>query len=153
MTLTIKLFGIILIVLCCAALGFFSASRLTRRERDLRWYAAATQSIKQKIRYSSAELPEILEEIYGRENYYSVSVPLKVRLKKSGLNRSDEEVIGAFFSSLGSADREAEMSRCDSALMEINFRTDSAIEQNAKQSKLCRSLGVLGGIAVGIMLL
>lgn len=153
MSWIIKISGIILIVLSCFCAGFGKALKLSAHERDLKWYLSAFGQIKQKIRYSSAELPEIIGGISGCEKYYSISVPFAVNFQKSGLAASDEELIADFFKGAGAGDRAAEIERCNNYIKELEFRHSQADEQRREKTRLCRMLGVLGGIAVGIILI
>ncbi len=151
--MSLRLAGIALIVLFCSLSGLAFSRNCLRRVADLRWYFSALSMLKQKIRYTSLELPELLNEIAGRENYYTVSRPFSVQLLPSALSLDDQKLLEEFFFDAGMGDRQAEISRCEVFLKELEYRLNSIEGAAAEKARLIRSLGLLSGLAIGIMLL
>ena len=149
----IKLFGIVFIIISSTGVGFYYSYRLTSRCRDLRWYISAINHIRNKIMYGNAEICDAVLSIAGGERYLRIDKPFKVSLLKSGLNKSDEEMLYEFFDSVGSADAKTEAQRCEGVIKEAESRL-AVYEEKAKQKcKISRMLGIFAGLAAAIILL
>ena len=101
MPFLVKMVGFCFIMCATTMFGVTLSKELKERMQTLNWFVAATDEIAEKIRYSSAELPQIVRSIYNYDNFLTVAEPFCVNIKPAGLNEDDQKTINEFFKGLG----------------------------------------------------
>ena len=170
----IKFIGCSVILLSTTLIGHFAADKYLKRPDILRAIQIALEMLEMHISFTATILPDALEKIADTsvENvnklFLNTADLLKLRsgmtvreawnksiskLKKDlYLEKEDEEVLRALGNSLGTTDCESQL-----RLLQLTRSKLSTIEKKAeilkqKNVRLCRSLGVLSGLIIIILL-
>jgi stage III sporulation protein AB len=169
-----KLLGCIMVLLSCGFLGYILSSDCKKRPRQLRELQSMLQIFETRISYLSDILAEAFESICslgGGETgvFFSDTVErlrsgrsisasqaweeaVRENIKRTSLNREDEEILVSFGKFLGSSDLEGQIKNIRLTLEQLRLQEHKAEESRAKNEGMYRSLGILGGIAVVIVL-
>lgn len=153
MPFLIKVIGFCFIVCATTLFGISLSKDLKGRMQSLNWFVNLTDEVAEKIRYSSAELPQIVRSIYNYDTYLSVDEPFRVYLKNTGLDNDDKRMIEEFFAGLGLGDTESQIKRCGIYKRQLLRRYENADRQYTEKSKLYKKLGFFGGLTVVIILI
>ena len=153
MVFVIKLVGLTLLTAAATLVGFNLSGNLKRRTETLNWFVRTVGIIGDKIRYSSAELSKVLDEIPVHDTYFEVLHPLKVKVLPNGLNTSDIETIEEFFSRLGMGDITEQLNICKMYTKELAFRYEDARREFIEKSKPIKALGFFAGLGISIILI
>lgn len=158
--------GIFLVSLLPALLGFSMASRLSRRIAVLNELKLLISEIKEQIRYSSREICPLLKMIGGKGCYSNLLFLNELtddgvwnpRLKDDdllscGLCKEDLSAVKNFFLGLGTSDTEGQISHCELYFAELTKMAGEAERLQSDKGRLYRTLGMIGGIGVAIMLI
>jgi len=170
-----KLAGSVIVILSCTFLGFVLSNDCKRRPQQLRELQSLLQMFENQITYLSDVISEAFErisrvgcsetciffsktvEILKKERAISASeaweLAVRQNIKKTSLNMEDEEIIAAFGKMLGSSDLEGQVKNIRLTLEHLKLQEEKAEESRRSNEKMYRSLGILGGIAVVIVLL
>lgn len=170
-----KITGSIIVLFSCGFLGYILSRDLSCRPQQLRELQGLLQMFENQISYLSDVIAEAFERIYkvGRSEtciFFRRSIELleqekaisaaqaweqAVRqcIRKTALNREDEEILSAFGKSLGNTDLEGQIKNIRLTLDQLKLQEGKAEESRRKNENMYRSLGILGGIAVVIVLL
>ena len=171
----LKIAGSVIVIMSCAFLGFILSADCRKRPQQLRELQSFLQMFENQISYLSDVIADAFERIgriSGSETwiFFSGTVEaLKERkaksaseaweyavrsnIKKTSLNREDEEILVSFGKILGSTDLEGQIKNIRLTLGQLRLQESKAEESRAKNENMYRSLGILGGIAVVIVLL
>ena len=153
MPFLIKVIGFCFIVCATTLFGISLSKDLKGRMQSLNWFVNLTDEVAEKIRYSSAELPQIVRSIYNYDTYLSVDEPFRVYLKNTGLDNDDNRMIEEFFAGLGLGDTESQIKRCGIYKRQLLRRYENADRQYTEKSKLYKKLGFFGGLTIVIILI
>ncbi len=153
MPFLIKVIGFCFIVCATTLFGISLSKDLKGRMQSLNWFVNLTDEVAEKIRYSSAELPQIVRSIYNYDTYLSVDEPFRVYLKNTGLDKDDKRMIEEFFAGLGLGDTESQIKRCGIYKRQLLRRYENADRQYTEKSKLYKKLGFFGGLTIVIILI
>lgn len=171
----LKIAGSIIVILSCSFLGFILSADCKKRPRQLRELQSFLQMFENQISYLSDVITDAFERISkigGSETcvFFSETVAaLKERkarsaseawenavrnnIKRTSLNREDEEILVSFGKILGSTDLDGQIKNIRLALSQLKLQENKAEESRVKNESMYRSLGILGGIAVVVVLL
>lgn len=153
MPFLIEVIGFCFIVCATTLFGISLSKDLKGRMQSLNWFVNLTDEVAEKIRYSSAELPQIVRSIYNYDTYLSVDEPFRVYLKNTGLDNDDKRMIEEFFAGLGLGDTESQIKRCGIYKRQLLRRYENADRQYTEKSKLYKKLGFFGGLTIVIILI
>ncbi len=153
MVFVIKIVGLILLTAAATLIGFNLSGNLKRRAETLNWYIRALGIIGDKIRYSSAELSKILDEIPAHDAYFLVNNPFGVTVFQNGLNSEDVATVDEVFSRLGMGDITEQLNLCEMYKKELTFRYDDARREYKEKSKPIKMLGFFAGLGISIILI
>lgn len=151
MDFLIKCFGIVFIIASTSLLGVYSGFKLKSRADALSWYVSAVCEIRDKVRATSAEIPKIVDGLYGGDKFFTVSTPFKVRLKKGALTERDEKLLNEFFGGFGMGDTASQISRCDMYINLLQKEYEQAAKEYAEKSRLYKQLGFFAGLGIAVM--
>lgn len=171
----LKIAGSIIVVLSCSFLGFVLSQDLKKRPRQLRELQGLLQMFENQITYLSDIIIEAFERIsmVGRcgtcvffkrtaeilREDGSCSAPgaweraVRECIRETSLNKEDEEILAAFGKSLGNTDLEGQIKNIRLTLSQLKVQEDKAEENRNRNERMYRSLGLLGGAAIVILLL
>ena len=170
-----KIAGSMIVILSCTFLGFILSTDCRKRPQQLRELQSMLQMFENQISYLSDVISEAFDRISkvgGSEIriFFSKTVEMlreertltasqaweravRQNIKKTSLNQEDEEVLVAFGKILGSSDLEGQIKNIRLTLGQLKLQEEKAEESRSKNENMYRSLGILGGIAVVIVLL
>lgn len=170
-----KIAGSIIVILSCTFLGFILSTDCRKRPQQLRELQSMLQMFENQISY----LSDVISEAFGRISrvgssetgiFFSRTIEIlkqersasasqawenavKENIKKTSLNKEDEDVLLTFGKMLGSSDLEGQIKNIRFTLEQLRLQERKAEESRSKNENMYRSLGILGGIAVVIVLL
>lgn len=170
----LKIFGAGLAVSACTGIGFAIAGDYTERPRQLRAVESALQMLETEIVYGATPLREALELLAVRcEPGIAVlfrhtaaelqqgsgctageawQKALAVLYQTSSLKSADIIVLKRLGVSLGMSDRRDQEKHLKLAREQLQQEIRLAEELALKNGRLCRYLGVLGGLALVLVL-
>ena len=171
----IKLIGALLIVISGTLIGFHQASRYAQRPKQLRQLAHALQRLETEIGYGHTPLPEALkrtadntpepvssilrsaaeglataEEPSFRESWEAA---IQASWKETAMRGSEQSVLIRLGSTLGISDKEDQMKHLRLALQQLKSEEDGARDDQAKYEKMWKSLGLLSGVLIVILMM
>lgn len=170
-----KLAGCIIVIISCTFLGFMLSFECKKRPQQLRELQVLLQMLENQIGYLSDVLIDAFEKIsrngtsqaciffnksaeilkkdgsMGASQAWELSVRQNIR--KTSLNREDEEILIAFGKILGSSDIEGQIKNIRLVMEQLKLQEVKAEENRRSYEKMYRSLGVLSGVALVILLI
>ncbi len=170
----LKLFGAVLALAACAGIGFTLARNYTERPRQLRAIESALQMLETEIVYGATPLTEALDHIAaGCEPGINIlfhqtakelrqaggctageawQQALAALFLVSALKNTDIAVLKRLGVSLGLSDRLDQEKHLKLAREQLRQEIKNAEELALKNGRLYRYLGVLGGLALVLIL-
>ncbi len=173
-SLIIKIIGGILVVGSSGLYGLYLSGKEDYKISDLNQMKKALLILKSEISYAHSTLPEAFLNIAERisppvsEFFFLIAQELFKKqekkasqlweeiftegLSKTYFDKEDLEAFNGFGKTVGFLDREMQINSIDSTLGYIEQKIALLYEQKQKNSRLYRSLGILGGILVVVVL-
>ncbi|WP_017727004.1 stage III sporulation protein SpoIIIAB [Halalkalibacterium ligniniphilum] len=169
-----KLLGAIFIFMATTWIGFELARRLSERPRQLRQLKVALQSLEAEMLYGLSPLAEATENIAKqfpqpvaslferfsfrlREKEDSVYEAWHEAIKETwgytDLLQSEQEVLLQFGTTLGQHDREQQQKQIRLTLAHLEREEGEAKERQHRYERMMKSLGVLTGLLLIILML
>jgi stage III sporulation protein AB len=170
-----KFAGSLIVILSCTFLGFVLSADCRKRPQQLRDLQSMLQMFENQISYLSDVITEafirigkvcrsetgifftstveILNESRNISACQAWEQSVRQNIKKTALNREDEEILLTFGKMLGCTDLEGQIKNIRLALDQLKHQEVKAEVSRNSNEKMYRSLGILGGIAVVIVLM
>ncbi len=169
-----KVIGSIAVLTACSGFGFYCAGEMTRRLKQLRELSEAILLLKGDIRYLRSSLPEAFAAAAVRtgafaEFFRSVarqlggfctasveeafSIASKGCLKDTALTKQDISMLVKLGGMLGKMDADMQLNALEWYLEQLEGLTDTLDRENKKRALLSKSLGILAGIFLLVILL
>jgi stage III sporulation protein AB len=170
-----KLLGSLIVLLSSGFLGYILSTDCKKRPQQLRELQALLQMFENQISYLSDVLAEAFERIYRSSNcevavFFSSTVEklkmnrglnasqaweaaIRENIKKTALDKEDEEILVSFGRILGSSDLDGQVKNIRLALSQLKMQEQKAEANRKKNEGMYKSLGILGGLAVVIVLI
>ena len=163
--------GILLIVLSCSMIGMLLASNLSARLRRLESCLSLLSEISGRLEYLQPTMYSLITSLAGQERFeqlvflrqcaqsmqagrpFSSSWASALDECSHQLGREEAAILASLGDILGRSDLESQLSALALAKQQLEQRVDTAREKVLTQSKLYRSMGVLGGAAAAIILM
>ena len=166
----IKVILFFFIFIACTYIGLIISNKYKNRVRDLKEFKSILNVINTKIRYTYEPIREIakdisdmnktcigeiFEEFYYELNDKTVTDAWNNSIEKLGNNfsKEDKSIIKNFGKMLGKTDLEGQVSQITQASEFLNIQIDKAEKERQKNEKLYKSLGMIIGIAIIIILI
>lgn len=168
--LAIKILIYSFIFLSCSLIGILISKKYSNRVNELKEFKNALNTIKTKMRYTYEPIPEIFTEI--SENIDSnISIVFKcaaekmdvcaageawnLALKLDNLNINDEDrnVLKNLSKLLGKTDLEGQLNQIEMTSDFLDNQIKKAENQKDKSEKMYRTLGMIIGMAIVIILI
>ncbi|MBS4199635.1 stage III sporulation protein SpoAB [Bacillus sp. FJAT-49732] len=170
----IKIIGAIFIVGTTTWAGFEFSKQLSERPKNLRLFRHSLETLEAEIMYSHTPLGEAAEKIskqipnpisthYKKFSNYlkkedaivksAWEKSLKDIWESTSLKQSEYEVLLQFGENLGRHDRETQQKQILLTLTNLEREEEVAREKQKKYEKMVKSLGVLTGLLIIILLL
>lgn len=169
-----KIIGSLIVLISSSLLGYTYSQRCSKRPRELRTLQGMLQIFENEISFLSNVLVDAFTRIY-RCNDSSVSLffkstvdnlrgdkglnaseawtnAIKDNIHRTSLNREDEEILISFGKMLGSSDLEGQIKNIRITVNQLNLQEQKAEAHREKNETMYRNLGILGGLAIIIIL-
>lgn len=168
--LAIKIIIYSFIFLSCSLIGILISKKYSNRVNELKEFKNALNMFKTKIRYTYAPLPEIFEEI-SESIDSNISIVFKkaadkmdicsageawdLALKIEDLNIDDEDrnALKKLSKLLGKTDLEGQLNQIEMTSDFLDKQIKNAENQRDRSEKMYRTLGMIMGMAIVIILI
>ncbi|MRG86557.1 stage III sporulation protein SpoIIIAB [Salinibacillus xinjiangensis] len=169
-----KWIGAILLLLATTQIGFDIAKRLNDRPKQIRQLKNALQVLEAEIVYGqspihdvfyrlSKQIPEPLSSFFrtlnekllsSQSTLYDVWNPaLDHFWKKSAMKKTEKEIMDQFGKTLGQHDFHQQQKHIQLALSHLDRVLEQAEEEKYKYGRMAKSLGVLTGLFLILLLI
>ncbi len=170
----LKIVGSILVIGASSLIGYAYSRDSSRRPQELRTLQGLLQIFETEICYLSNVLSEAFEKISGSSGsevtgfFRDTVLNLKSsdsatacqaweqavdrNAKKTALKAEDIGILMAFGKMLGNSDLEGQIKNIRLTVEKLKLQEQKAEESRKKNESMFKSLGVLGGLALVIML-
>ncbi len=162
-----KIIGAVSVFASCVIVGFLKSYRLKRRSESLFLFAQAIERLGVEISFTKKRLERIFAEI-SREFALPIFYDSAISIKTMGLKRSWEEALNKYAHDLALSDSDIntlsavgdisgyageEQQRCIHTLVKLlELSHSEALDIYSRTGKLCRSIGLLLGLLLVILL-
>lgn len=168
--LIIKILIYSFIFLSCSLIGILISKKYSNRVNELKEFKNALNIFKTKIRYTYEPIPEIFKEISKNVNSNVSSVfksaaekmefcpageAWNLALKLDNLNIDDEDrnALNNLSKLLGKTDLEGQLSQIEMTSDFLDKQIRKAENQKEKSERMYRTLGMIIGMAIVIILI
>lgn len=169
----LKWIGALLLIGSTTCIGWYLSHRLESRPKHIRQFKNALQLLEAEITYSQVPLQVAFEKLASQLpkplNYFFHGISKDMLNQKADFNllwdewvdhltqissykNSEIEIIKQFGSSLGQHDFTQQQKHIQLTLTHLDRELQEAHEEENKYSKLAKSLGVLSGVFVVLLL-
>ncbi|MDD5937021.1 MAG: stage III sporulation protein AB [Clostridiales bacterium] len=170
----IKITGCVLIISSSSGMGFLLANDIRKRLEDLRSAKTIALLLRGDIRYAHTALPEALENVARRHDgrmspflkrvarelhkYNGLSFTeiwkqaMEEELKNTSLSKKDKVSLLQFGEQLGYLDKDMQINHIDWYIAQLDDDMKEITSEAKDKMRLYKSLGVLFGILVTILL-
>jgi len=170
----LKLFGAVLIVLAGMLAGLQRARQYADRPRHIRALIAALQRLETEIMYGFTPLPEAMRRIGLQvkeplKNFFvttaeemsppndrsaqdAIGRAMEAHWKTTAMKGTEKEIIRQLSCTLGTSDRSNQSTHIALALQQLKQEETVAREDQGKYEKLSKSLGLLLGVFIVILI-
>lgn len=176
MAVTYKLLGAAILVSAAAGIGWVQAAAYAARPKQLRLLHHALARLETAIVYGQTplstafydiaqQMPAVLRDIFisaSKAMGHSAAFPLTAREawqqawdlygRNTALSKEDLRIVKELGYSLGISDREDQSKHIKLAIKQLEQEEWSAREDHNRYGKMTRSLGVLAGLLVVILM-
>ncbi|WP_152394066.1 stage III sporulation protein SpoIIIAB [Paenibacillus guangzhouensis] len=171
----VKLIGAILVIVSGTLFGFYQAAQFANRPKQIRAFILAMQRLETEILYGFTPLADALDKI-GQQ----LSDPLKSifteaarrltdhrtsltaqeswqlaveeQWKHTAMKQSEKNIIYQFGFTLGTSDRNDQIKHIRLAINQLQHEESAAQQEQGRYEKMCRSLGLLAGALIVILI-
>jgi stage III sporulation protein AB len=134
---------------------------LTMLENEICFLSSLlTDSFKKISASSDSVVAEIFDDTVkilnageGFNAFEAWETAVRNNIKKTSLNKEDEEILVSFGKMLGASDIEGQIKNIRLTLNQLKMQEQKAEESKKKNESMYRSLGILGGLALVIILI
>jgi|LSQX01.3.fsa_nt_gb stage III sporulation protein AB len=170
----IKLLGCGIVLFSTTFIGYHAANKYSKRLETLRALQISLEMLETHISFSATVLPDAFEKIantsveYVNELFLSVSKLLRKRLgmtakeawnkslvslkQKLYIEKEDEDILKALGNSLGNTDCENQIRIIELTRSKLNMLEKKADVLKQKNDRLYKTLGVLSGLLIILLL-
>lgn len=169
-----KWVGAILIIMATSWAGVTAAKRYRERTRQVRQLKVALQTLEAEIVYGLTPLNEASKKIatmitYPLSEFFlrfaeklsegnrivpeAWSDALNETIPMMSLGKSELEILKQFGSTLGQHDREHQQKQIRLTLLHLEKEEAEAKDEQVRYEKMMKSLGLLGGLLIVILLI
>ncbi|HHV28596.1 stage III sporulation protein SpoIIIAB [Acetivibrio mesophilus] len=170
----LKIIGSLIVLVSSTLLGYMYSRRCSKRPGELRTLQGFLQIFENEISFMSNVLKDAFLKIYmyddsGVSAFFKGTVDaleneaglnaseawtkaVKENIKNTSLNSEDEEIIISFGKMLGSSDVEGQIKNIRLTINQLKLQEQKAEELRIKNEAMYRNLGILGGLAIIIIL-
>lgn len=170
----LKLIGAVIVMFAATMIGFAQAAQYARRPRQIRQLIHALQRLETEMAYGFTPLPEALLRIAGQLEpqlaamFRTAAEPLLTATgktageswreavhtcgKQTALSGNEREILSQLSYTLGVSDRDDQAKHLRLAVSLLQVEEQSAWDDQRRYEKMWRSLGVLAGAFIVILM-
>ncbi|GGF76953.1 stage III sporulation protein AB [Paenibacillus albidus] len=170
----LKLLGAVLVILAGTLAGFQLARQYADRPRNIRGLIAALQRLETEIMYSYTPLPEALRRIgqqsreplkgffvtvaeemstpHDRSAEEAFRLAMDAHWRVTAMKAAEKEILRQLSCTLGTSDRSNQSNHIALALQQLKQEETVAREDQGKYEKMSKSLGLLLGALIVILI-
>ena len=169
----LKFAGCILIFMSCAALGFMKASSYRDRRIELEDTLELIRMLDMEISYRRDPLAKTFGNVAAMKNCWFSHIlrecagamkkqePLEAAWRRAidenisacPLDQGDIAILKDIPTGLGKSDVQGQRNVIEPAVMRIQSHLTEAVEQEKKQGRMYRGIGIASGVVIAVMLL
>ena len=168
--LIIKILIYSFIFLSCSLIGILISKKYSNRVNELKEFKNALNIFKTKIRYTYEPIPEIFSDISENVSSNVSSVfktaaekmkicaageawDLALKLDDLNIDNEDKNVLKSLSKLLGKTDLEGQLSQIEMTSDFLDKQIRKAENQKEKSERMYRTLGMIMGMAIVIMVI
>lgn len=169
----VKMLGATLIILAATLAGWHKAGQYANRPRQIRHLIVALKRLETEITYGYTPLPDALRAIArGQQSpiklifehaasemdkhNLTAQESLQLAISKywghTAMRIAEQEIIHQLSYTLGTSDREDQAGHISAAISQLQHEELQAREEQGHYEKMCKSLGLLSGLLIVILL-
>ena len=168
----LKIVGSLIVFISCSMLGYSHAKTYAKRPQELKVLQTLLQIFENEISFLSNVLTEAFQKVYSCSDssvkvFFEAAIDnlknglcasdawtkaVKDNISKTNLNSEDESIIISFGKMLGSSDLEGQIKNIRLTINQLKIQEQKAEELRSKNERMFKNLGVLGGLAIIILL-
>ncbi|MGQ8874602.1 stage III sporulation protein SpoIIIAB [Paenibacillus sp. TSA_86.1] len=170
----VNMFGALLILLASTLAGFYKARQYALRPRQLRELIAALQRLMTEINYGLTPLPDAMKKMgaqtkdpiktlflhaaaqmeppHGLTARESLQAGVEQTWGRSAMKSDEREVMLQLSFSLGTSDRQDQTKHISLAIQQLMHEESRAQADQVKYERMSRSLGMLVGALIVILI-
>lgn len=166
----LKFADLMLIILVCTYMGFYKSQKFSSRVKDLKDFKSSLNIFRSKIEFTYEPIKDIFEEIskvvyQNSDNIFKdfckfesnedTSLLWNKAVQNSKLNfkNDDREVLNLLGKMLGKTDKQGQISQIDLVDSFLDKQILMAEEEKVKNEKLYKTLGIVSGLTIAIVLI
>ncbi|MCX7710352.1 MAG: stage III sporulation protein SpoIIIAB [Clostridia bacterium] len=173
--MVLKIVGSLMVICASSLMGYVFARDCARRPNELRTLQGLLQMFETEISYMSNIITEAFHNISNTSSskvsvFFSATVKnlmgnpamnaceaweksVNENIKMTALNNEDKNILMSFGKMLGNSDLEGQQKNIRLAISQLKLQEQKAEENRKRNESMFKSLGVLGGIAIVIILI
>ena len=145
----IKIFGVLLIVICSTLIGTIKSKSLHKRHKKLSLLLDGVNTLYNHIEQGEFELKTAIKNAFCKCRFLNFS-GLKVLCEDSDLKK-DKTLIEDFFASLGRATKKIECEHINHFAIKLKSGLKDAENDVINKCKIYQILGICSGLVLGIL--
>lgn len=160
----------VMILVTSSGIGIMYSQKYQKRVTELKDFKTALNMLKTKIRFTYAPLKDIFLDISKSITSKSANVFEKARIHMeresatdswikavnetdTNITKEDKEIICQFGKLLGKTDLDGQLNEIDLCLNFLELQIEKAENEKQKNAKLYKSLGVIAGVGIIIIII
>lgn len=165
--LVIKYISLVGVIVITSYIGFFKASVYVEREKEIQRILNSLNYMRNKIEYTNLLMKDIFKEIsinvYNNKlNMFeeALELPMNIRnsfkeviLNNKKINDEDKNILTSLALSFGNVDRKVQISEINIAYDFLLERLEDAKISKIKNVKMYKTLGIMFGLVISIILI
>ena len=165
--LVIKYISLVGVIVITSYIGFFKASVYVEREKEIQRILNSLNYMRNKIEYTNLLMKDIFKEIsinvYNNKlNMFeeALELPMNIRnsfkeviLNNKKINDEDKNILISLALSFGNVDRKVQISEINIAYDFLLERLEDAKISKIKNVKMYKTLGIMFGLVISIILI
>ena len=166
-----KLWGMVMLWSSFAAAGLFADKRLKARVKEIEKCILAVRIVEDELKHSLSPAGQIMEQLLENpllrdfeflhiydslkksDITFNKALQQAAKIFKGALNEEDRAVFSQLAFILGKSTAESQLNAISAMLIKLEYQRCTALEYEQKYGKMYRSLGMLGGAAVCLVLI
>lgn len=170
----LKLLGAVFVLIASSSAGFRIAKRYADRPRQIRALQQSLAILETEIVYGSRPLAEVmlhiaerepppvgklfhecgtrLRALDGKSAYECWKTAIEAIWEQTAMRQPEREILFHFGQTLGISDRQDQLQHIRMAMAHLKAEEQHARDEQARYEKMCKSLGILGGVLLVILM-